>query len=328
MDPTANTSSNPQKSDENRSWLVAADPLPEPPAWAVAMPDAKAVRDLSSSVSTASPLLDSVQTAPVGRLPAPWHSPDDAFVESFGARRITPSTREMELLVGLLTRARELLATPDTSGHSPLVNRELNVRLTCGPIVHEPDQGKFCWVEALVPETHEYLIPDIATLLDENNEGDPCPIERFRDGAARLWVRLPDEPDSDDLIFVPWLSAQCRDEAISHFIGAVRTPDRDTPSLLYTAVLHEVYSQLLDKTLVPEDIPLSTLHVDLDLSIEQISHTTDGRVSFVIRFQPGYLLEDALAEAGVAGCRLIFGEASDLNFGLLHLELMSGADVE
>jgi len=292
------------------------------------MPDPKVTQNLSTSISTTSTIPDSLGSVQVGRLPAPWHSPDDAFAASFGTTRVTPSAHEMDLLVQLLTRARELLVTSSSSEHSPSVYREPKIRLMCGPIVDDPEQGRFCWVEAMAPETNEYLIPDIATLLDENTEVDPSPSERFSDGTARLWIRLPDEPDNSDLIFVPWLSAQCRDEAIAHFIAAVRASNRDTPSLLYSAVLHEVYSQLLDNSCVPEDIPLSTLHVDLDLCIEQISHTTDGGVSFMIRFEPGYLLEDALAEANVAGCRLIFGEASDLNFGLLHLELMPRAGLE
>jgi len=262
-------------------------------------------------------------------LPTPPESPNDAFAALFGTKPGSASEEDLLSLSELIGNIKQMAGVPSTLGSRLDRDREPDVELLVGPIVEAEDGTRATWVEASNPATGEWISPEITWLIDKlpplvTQERDVPPCERFQAGPVRLLVELGTE-GSSDMSIMPWVSAECREEALNHFLRSVRSAGALGPSYLHSAVLSALSIELSQDEIIPETTSLSTLYEEIGMSVCSITQASDGEVSVGLAFTEEGALSAALKASGLMGLTARFGIGERGDFTALDIQLWQPA---
>ena len=294
-----------------------------PPDWAVAMASPQETAAFSVSRHTEQPL-EEPHLAHLS-MPACPESPNDAFAAVFGTAIGRASDEELKSLGDILEHLRDVSSLPSALGSRLDAESEPKIEMLLGPLVEAEDGVRATWIEVNNVATGESICPDIPWLIDKLpptvfQKRDVPPCERFHGGTVRLLVELGPH-GSGDLVVIPWVSPECQEEALSHFILSVRTAGSLGPSYLHSAVLSALCSELAEDDIIPETASLSKLYEEVGLSLASLSQSSDGEVSFELHFTGAGDISASLLASGFAGFSARFGIGDRGDFNLLDIIL-------
>lgn len=307
--------------------LAAAASLPAPD-WALAMPSPGPAA--AFSVSRHTEQSDGEPSLSHLSLPTPLESPNDVFAAVFGTKPGRAGEDDLESLVDLLSTIKRMASVPSTLGSRLDREGDPQVEMLLGPITEAEDGTRATWIEARNPATGEWACPEITWLIDKlpplvAQDRDVPPCERFQSGPVRLLVELGVQ-GSSDLSIMPWVSAECRDEALLNFIRSVRSGGAFGPSYLHSAVLSALCMELSLDEIIPETTSLSSLYEELGMTVCAITQASNGEVSVGLAFTEEGALSAGLKAVGLNGFTARFGIGERGDFAALDIRLWQPAD--